>query len=104
MPDFSLPQANTQVVQSFNNLNGTSSQFVLPYGFYWLTFGCSDTNNPPTVSVIDAGSGNTLMSSNLPIPPSNPARLLTGGQFQTIGNVPIYVTTTGLCTQVTIEG
>src|SRR6266849_1284284 len=59
MPDFPLPQANTSIVQSFANLNGTSAPFSLPYGFYWLQFRVADTNVNTIVTVNDlANPGN----------------------------------------------
>src|SRR5713101_6259939 len=102
MPDISLPQANTQVYKSFVNLNGTSDPFVLPYGFYFLTFRVADTNVYTTVTVNDlVNVGNVLAIANIPMTSSN---IGSGAMFQTLGAGPINIVTSGPTLEVTVEG
>ena len=101
MDGITLPQANTSIVQSFKDLNGTSPSFVLPYGFYYLTYKLADNNIYTTVTVNDlANPGNVLLKADWPIGSPN---IGSGGQFQTIGT-PINVVTSGPTLEVIIEG
>jgi len=62
-----FPRAETKVVQSFTNLTGTSPQFTIERGYYWVNWQVAgDPNNPATVTIVENYSNGAVTLATIP--------------------------------------